>query len=316
MGPEIAAAGMPTSSAYKIVRPTSAWKMMTASIAAGCGGAMQWTTESPASIGRPTRTREVRVRRATVNAIGISRTKATSKKTGKPTISDAHSIDQGTCRSPKSCIKVSAIRSEAPDSAIILPSMVPRPTTIAICPSVLPVPVSKDPTMFSIRIPVATARANETVSRERKGLSLTTAISRISTTTEVAAAISRERPWLSIMGGRDPGWLGSLFPARAGQKASASLPGGIPVLIGQYAVDPNSRDPLGAADRVSESSRIFDGLRIEEHQVGVRAFADASPPLQPEALGGHTGHFVHGLCQRDEALLPAVIAQHAGKRPP
>jgi hypothetical protein len=45
--------------------------------------------------------------------------------------------------------------------------------------------------MVSSRIPVATASASETVSRERKGLSLTTAISRINTTTEVAAAISR-----------------------------------------------------------------------------------------------------------------------------
>src|SRR3984885_15550077 len=114
------------------------------------------------------------------------------------------------------------------------------------------------------------------------------------------------------MGGRDPAWLGSLSPARARQKASASLPGGVPVPVGQYAVDPNSRDTLGAADRVSKSSRIFDGLRIEEHQVGMRAFADASSPLQPESLGGHAGHFVHGVCQREETLLPAVIAQHAG----
>src|ERR1700733_3905833 len=117
------------------------------------------------------------------------------------------------------------------------------------------------------------------------------------------------------MGGRDPAWLGSLSPARPRQKASTSLPRGSPVSIGQYAVDPNSRDALGAADRVAESSRIFDGLRIKEHQVGVRAFADGSSPLQPEALGGHASHFVYGICQREETLLPAVIAQHTGKRP-
>ena len=63
----------------------------------------------------------------------------------------------------------------------------------------------------------------------------------------------------------------------------------------------------------SESSRISDGLRIEEHQVGVRAFADASPPLQAEALGGHAGHFVHRICQREEALLPAVVARARGE---
>ncbi len=84
-----------------MVRPTSAWKMTTASIAAGCGGTSACTTESPATRGRPTRMREVRVRRATVNAMGIRRTKPTSKKTGKPTMSPAHIMAQVTRRAPK-----------------------------------------------------------------------------------------------------------------------------------------------------------------------------------------------------------------------
>ena len=33
--------------------------------------------------------------------------------------------------------------------------------------------------------------------------------------------------------------------ARAGQKTSASLPGGIPILIGQHAIDPYGSDPFG-----------------------------------------------------------------------
>ena len=89
------------------------------------------------------------------------------------------------------------MRSEAPDSAIILPSMVPSPTTIAMCPSVLPTPVSKEATMVCSGIPVATASPRETNSRERKGFSLPTAMSRISAITEVVAASSRKRPWLS-----------------------------------------------------------------------------------------------------------------------
>ena len=101
------------------------------------------------------------------------------------------------------------MRSEAPDSAIILPSMVPRPTTIAMCPRVLPVPVSKEATMFSSGIPVAAASPSETIIRERKGLSLTAAISRISVITALAAAINRKSPWLSSIGGMVKGWHAS-----------------------------------------------------------------------------------------------------------
>ena len=140
------------------------------------------------------------MRRATVKAIGMSRTKPTSKKTGKPTISPAHIMDQVTRRSPKRSIRVCAIRSEAPDSAIILPNIVPRPTTIAMCPRVLPIPVSKEETMLPSGIPVAAASASETIIRDRKALSLPTAMSRTSPITALAAASSRKTPWLSRRG--------------------------------------------------------------------------------------------------------------------
>ena len=73
---------MPTSNAYAIVRPMSALYAVTAMSAAGCGGTSPCTTLSPATIGMPTNTIDVPVRFATVNAIGTSSTKPTSKNTG------------------------------------------------------------------------------------------------------------------------------------------------------------------------------------------------------------------------------------------
>ena len=54
--------------------------------AAGCGGIRPCTTESPATIGKPISSSDLPVRFATLNAIGISSTKPTSKNTGKPTM--------------------------------------------------------------------------------------------------------------------------------------------------------------------------------------------------------------------------------------
>ncbi len=51
-------------------------------------------------------------------------------------------IVQCTFRVPKRAISVRAMRSAPPDSAIILPSMVPSATISAMCPSVLPTPCS------------------------------------------------------------------------------------------------------------------------------------------------------------------------------
>ena len=113
---------------------------MTASIAAGCGGTSPCTTERPASMGRPTRTSEVPVRRATVNAIGISSTKPTSKKAGKPTIAPPSSWPRARASRRKADQGVAQWSLPPPDSAIILPSIVPRATTMAMWPRVPPRP--------------------------------------------------------------------------------------------------------------------------------------------------------------------------------
>ncbi len=109
------------------------------------------------------------VRFATLKAIGISSTKPTSKNTGKPTMIATTIIAQWMCFSPNQLMSVFAMRSAPPDSAIILPSMVPRPTTMAMCPSVLPLPVSNALTILSMGMPTARPSNNETMIRTRNG---------------------------------------------------------------------------------------------------------------------------------------------------
>ena len=101
-----------------------------------------------------------------------SRTKPTSKKTGKT--HDQRRAHHGPGHVPLAEKLNQGLRDavRAPDSAIILPSMVPRPTTIAIWPSVLPVPVSKEETMVSSRIPVAAASASETSQQREERVQL------------------------------------------------------------------------------------------------------------------------------------------------
>jgi hypothetical protein len=100
------------------------------------------------------------------------------------------------------------------------------------------------------------------------------------------------------------------------EKASGSLPGGRPVLIGKHTVHPYCRDSFSCADRVAEGSSIPDRLRIEEHQVRVIAFADSSPARQSKSFGRHPGHFIYSLRKRKEPLFAAVITQHARKGTP
>jgi hypothetical protein len=98
-------------------------------VAAGCGGTRACTTERPVAIGSPALMIEVPVRLATVNTIGTSSTKPTSQNTGSPTISATVIIAQCTRFSPKTLISVRAMRVAPPDSAIILPRIVPSATT-------------------------------------------------------------------------------------------------------------------------------------------------------------------------------------------
>src|ERR1051325_8759284 len=75
--PGSAGGGRPTMSPYRIVRPTSARYAPTASMAAGCGGSMPCTTDSPATNGIPILTSDMPVFRAIVNTSGISSMKPT-----------------------------------------------------------------------------------------------------------------------------------------------------------------------------------------------------------------------------------------------
>ena len=82
------------------------------------------------------------MRRATLNTIGTSSTKPTSKKIGRPMPNATSIIAQCTFLGPNQAISVRAMRSAPPDSAIILPSIVPRATINAMWPSVRPTPCS------------------------------------------------------------------------------------------------------------------------------------------------------------------------------
>ena len=77
--PEIIAVGSPTINAYKIVFPTSALKIPTAAIAAGCGGTSPCTTDSPATSGIPIVISDTPVSNAIVNTNGINSTNPTWK---------------------------------------------------------------------------------------------------------------------------------------------------------------------------------------------------------------------------------------------
>ena len=112
----------------------------TASMAAGCGGTMPCTTDKPATSGSPTLSSDVPVCLAMVNTSGISSTNPTWKNTGIPTMNATNMIAQCTRAAPNASISVFAMRAAPPDSAIILPSIVPRPTTMAMKPSDDPTP--------------------------------------------------------------------------------------------------------------------------------------------------------------------------------
>src|SRR6266404_4329818 len=123
-----------------MVLPTLAPSCSIASMGPGCGGRNPCETESPATSGMPSRSREVRVSRAMAYTSGTSNTRPTAKSTGIPTTSATKSIAQDNRRGPSHFIKYCAMTCAPPDSASIRPSMIPRPTTTPKNPSVLPTP--------------------------------------------------------------------------------------------------------------------------------------------------------------------------------
>ena len=93
-------------------------------------------------------------------------------------------------------------------------------------------------------------------------------------------------------------------PNGAGKKSPSSLPVACAILVRQHTVDPYGDDSFGGADRVAESSRIDNCLRIEEHQVSGGAFADSTASGQSESLRGHAGHFMNRLRQTGRYPVP------------
>ena len=138
-------------------------------MAAGWGGSIPCTTERPATSEIPIFTSDIPVRRAIVNTSGTSRTNPTWKNTGMPTMKATNMIAQCTRRSPKRSMSVVAMRFAAPDSAMIFPSIVPSPTTMAMNPSTLPTPVWKDWTARPGGIPATRPIASETTTRAMNG---------------------------------------------------------------------------------------------------------------------------------------------------
>ncbi|SVJ78525.1 Uncharacterised protein [Klebsiella pneumoniae] len=123
--------------------------------------------------------RDTPLRRATMNTSGISRMKPISKNSGMPTRNAASIIDQCTRSLPKARIRVRAIWSAPPESAISLPSMVPRARITPTKPSTPPKPSWKDLTIFSTGIPEVRPRKPAAMIRAMKGCTLKRVISTI-----------------------------------------------------------------------------------------------------------------------------------------
>ena len=92
-------------------------------------------------------------------------------------------IAQCTRFSPNSAMSVVAMRVAPPDSAIILPSMVPSATTIAMNPRTAPTPSWNAFATLPNGIPAAIPSVSDTVINAMKGCSLKRAIRTISATT-------------------------------------------------------------------------------------------------------------------------------------
>jgi len=158
--------------------PMSAPSWFTTARAAGCGGTMAWTVIRAATTGTPILIKDIFACLAMLNMTGISSTKPTWKNTGMPQMKATTIIAQWALRSPKALIRVCARRWAPPEISSILPRMVPRPSTVARKPRVLPMPVWNDVATLSRGIPAAIPRARPAMVRATKALSLNFMIKR------------------------------------------------------------------------------------------------------------------------------------------
>ena len=67
--------------------------------------------------------------------------------------------------------------------------------------------------------------------------------------------------------------------------------------------------------RILECPDVANLCRIEYRDVGHAAVAETPMIGKPETGGGHSGHLMNRLLERDRVLVASVVAEHARKCP-
>src|SRR5512146_1111651 len=65
--------------------------------------------------------------------------------------------------------------------------------------------------------------------------------------------------------------------------------------------------------RILERPHVPDLVRVEDRYVRHTPDGDAAVLAQPQPRGGHAGHLVHRLLQRQHMLVTNVVAEYARK---
>src|SRR3954454_7682986 len=105
-----------------------------------------------------------------------------------------------------------------------------------------------------------------------------------------------------------------LFSCTPAQAAPGSLTGEFAVAYDDPAVDDDMACAGGVGMRLLVRRPVDDGLRIEDGDVGETAWLEPPAVDESEVVRGEAGEPLHGLRQRDETLVPAVVAEEPGER--
>ena len=135
--------GKPTTIPNKITHPKEAPKISATATGPGVGGTKAWVMASPAKRGRAYSKSDFPVLRCKEYTKGTNTIKATSKKTGIAIKNPAISMAQEARCSPMRSSNACAIAVAPPECSNIPPKRVPKPTTMATKPRVLPIPVCR-----------------------------------------------------------------------------------------------------------------------------------------------------------------------------
>src|SRR4051795_13673228 len=103
----------------------------------------------------------------------------------------------------------------------------------------------------------------------------------------------------------------SCTPAQA---APGSLTGEFAVAYDDPAVDDDMTCAGGVGVRMLVRRPVDDGLRVEDGDVGETARLEPPAVDDSEVVRGEAGEPSYGLCQRDQTLVPAVVAEEPGER--